>query len=116
MAVSIGIIFMNVADYLLQSWERGWVINFAVALTVAEAVYLLANYHLRRRGLAPDEYLLNLLSGLCLMLALRATLTHSGQLTPIFLLSLAGVCHVADLVRRTRPKNRNRRLKRVDAA
>jgi len=110
MAVSIGIIFMNVTDYLLQSWGRGWVINFAVGLTVAEAIYLMANYHFRRRGLAPDEYLLNLLSGLCLMLALRATLSQGGQFTPIFLLSLAGVCHVADLVRRTRPKKQARTI------
>lgn len=92
---------MNMADYLLQSWERGWVINFAVGLTVAEAVYLLANYYLRRRGLAPDEYLLNLLSGLSLMLALRATLLASDPFGPIVYLSLAGGCHVADMVRRT---------------
>jgi len=102
MAVSIGIISMNVTDYLLQSWGRGWVINFAVGLTVAEALYLLANYYLRRRGLAPDEYLLNLLSGLCLMLALRATLGTSDPFGPIVYLSLAGVCHVADLLQRTR--------------
>ena len=93
---------MNTTDYLLQSWESGWVINLAVGLTVAEAVYLLANYHLRRRGLAPDEYLLNLSSGLCLMLALRATLGASDPFGPIVYLSLAGVCHVADLLQRIR--------------
>jgi len=108
MAVSIGIIFMNVTDYLLQSWERGWVINFAVVLTVAEAVYLLANYYLRRRGLAPNEYLLNLLSGLCLMLALRATLGAGDPFGPVVYLSLAGACHVADLLRRIR-RTRHRR-------
>jgi integral membrane sensor domain MASE1 len=101
MAVSIGIILMSLTDYLLQAWERGWVINFAVGVTVAEAVYLLANYYLRRRGLAPDEYLLNLLSGLSLMLALRATLLASDPFGPIVYLSLAGGCHVADMVRRT---------------
>jgi len=101
MAVSIGIILMSLTDYLLQAWERGWVINFAVGLTVAEAVYLLANYYLRRRGLAPDEYLLNLLSGLSLMLALRATLLASDPFGPIVYLSLAGGCHVADMVRRS---------------
>jgi hypothetical protein len=101
MAVSIGIILMSLTDYLLQAWERGWVINFAVGLTVAEAVYLLANYYLRRRGLAPEEYLLNLLSGLSLMLALKATLLASDPFGPIVYLSVAGGCHVADLVRRT---------------
>lgn len=101
MAVSIGIILMSLTDYLLQAWERGWVINFAVGLTVAEAVYLLANYYLRRRGLAPGEYLLNLLSGLSLMLALRATQLASDPFGPIVYLSLAGGCHVADMVRRT---------------
>jgi len=92
---------MSLTDYLLQAWERGWVINFAVGVTVAEAVYLLANYYLRRRGLAPDEYLLNLLSGLSLMLALRATLLASDPFGPIVYLSLAGGCHVADMVRRS---------------
>jgi len=106
---------MNMTDYLLQSWERGWVINFAVGLTVAEAIYLMANYHFRRRGLAPDEYLLNLLSGLCLMLALRATLGGSGdQLSPVILLSLAGVFHVADLVRRTRRTRHTRHTRPIE--
>jgi len=103
---------MNLTDYLLQAWERGWVINFAVGLTVAEAVYFLANYYLRRRGLAPDEYLLNLLSGLSLMLALRATLGAGDPFGPIVYLSLAGVCHVADLVRRTRSKRSARHAPR----
>lgn len=100
---------MNLTDYLLQAWERAWVINLAVGLTVAEALGLLANYYLRRRGLAPDEYLLNLLSGLCLMLALRSALGAGDPLGPILYLSLAGVCHVADLLwrlwrmQRTRP-------------
>ena len=93
---------MNLTDYLLQAWERGWVINFAVGLTIAEATCLLANHYLRRRGLAPEEYLLNLLSGLCLMFALRGTLAMSDPFVPITFLSLAGICHVADLVRRTR--------------
>jgi hypothetical protein len=35
------------------------------------------------------------------MLALRATLLASDPFGPIVYLSLAGVCHVADLVRRT---------------
>jgi hypothetical protein len=36
------------------------------------------------------------------MLALRATLLASDPFGPIVYLSLAGVCHVADLVRRTK--------------
>jgi hypothetical protein len=104
---------MTVTHYLLQAWERGWVINFAVGLTVAEAVALLANYYLRRRGLGPEEYLLNLLSGLCLMLALRATLGASDPLEPVVYLSLAGICHVADLVRRTKRTQRTRRMPRI---
>jgi len=99
---------MNLTDYLLQAWERGWVINFAVGLTVAEAVWLLGSYYLRRRGLAPEEYLLNLLSGLSLMLALRATLLASDPFGPIVYLTVAGGCHVADLVRRTRSKRSTR--------
>ena len=105
---------MNLTDYLLQAWERGWVINFAVGLTVAEAVWLLGSYYLRRRGLAPEEYLLNLLSGLSLMLALRATLLASASdpFGPIVYLSVAGGCHVADLVRRTRSKRSTRHAPR----
>lgn len=91
---------MSLTHYLLQAWERGWVINFAVGLTVVEAVFLLASYYLRRCGLGPNEYLLNLLSGLCLMLALSATLGASDPSVPVAYLSLAGICHVADLIRR----------------
>jgi len=104
---------MNLTDYLLQAWERGWVINFAVGLTVAEAVWLLGSYYLRRRGLAPDEYLLNLLSGLFLMLALRTTVGAGDPFGPIVYLSLAGVCHVADLVRRTRSKRSKRSTRQI---
>ena len=75
-------------------------IELIIAITVFEGVALTAYHRLSGKGVAPKEFAANLLSGLCLMLALRnALLGQSGALTALFL-SASGLIHAADLWRR----------------
>jgi len=89
-------------DYLLQVWHRGLVIDFVIGLTVAEAGFLLGMHYLVGRGLAPGQYLLNLVSGLFLMLALRAVQSGGAWHLPMICLLAAGLCHLADLIWRAK--------------
>jgi hypothetical protein len=65
------------------------------------------------RGLKPDDYLLNVLAGLCLMLSLRAALASLWILMAMGLIA-AGVVHLADLYQRTE-RNMARDIKRASA-
>lgn len=75
-------------------------IELIIAITVLEGVALTIYQRLTGKGVAPKEFAANLLSGLCLMLALRnALLGNSGGVTALFL-SASGVIHASDLWRR----------------
>lgn len=75
-------------------------IELIIAITVFEGVALTIYQRLTGKGVAPKEFAANLLSGLCLMLALRnALLGNSGGVTALFL-SASGVIHASDLWRR----------------
>ena len=95
-------VLTNMTDYLLQVWDRGLVIDFVIGLTVVEAGFLLGFYYLLGRGLAPGQYLLNLVSGLFLMLALRAAQSADTWYLPMMCLLTAGLCHLADLILRAK--------------
>lgn len=78
------------------------VIDGVIVLTVME-VTLLAVIHRRSgRGVPPAEILLNVLSGLSLMLALRIALSDSPLVMVLGALLLAGIFHGLDLLRRWR--------------
>jgi hypothetical protein len=75
-------------------------IELIIAITVFEGVALTLYHRLTGKGVALREFAANLLSGLCLMLALRnALLGQSGGVTALFL-SASGVIHASDLWRR----------------
>jgi hypothetical protein len=78
------------------------VIDGVILLTVMELI-LFAVFHRRTgRGVAPSEILLNVLSGLSLMLAVRIALSDLPVVTILGALLLAGIFHGADLLRRWR--------------
>ena len=88
--------------------SRGWdwyasgrVVDIAIAFTLLELLALLAYHHVSRRGLAPQDYALNVVSGLFLMLALRAALLPLWEGMAACLIA-AGVAHIRDLVLRAR--------------
>ncbi len=83
-------------------WERGWLVDAVIALTVAETLALLAYHRLTGKGLPPRAYLLNIMSGLCLMLAVRSVLMNAAWPLTMLCLSAAGVAHASDLWARWR--------------
>ena len=90
----------------MAAWVRsGGLIDTIIAITLLETAALLAYYYTTKRGLEPRDYLLNVASGLCLMLALRCALgADNGYVIALFLLA-AGVAHVTDIAMRL--KNRH---------
>jgi hypothetical protein len=75
-------------------------IEIVIAFTLLEAVALTLHHRFTGKGVAPREFAANLLSGLCLMLALRAVLAGSGWGWTAGLLMGAGLVHAGDLWRR----------------
>lgn len=85
-----------------MSWPAWglWVVDGIIALTLLEGLALAWLHRRRGRGVAPREVAANLVSGLCLMLALRAALAGAGPAWVLAALSASGAVHAADLWRR----------------
>jgi hypothetical protein len=81
-------------------FATGHVVDLVLALTAIEAILVVAYHGRTGRGVAPAEFLGNLLSGVWLMLALRCALV--GAWWGWIALCLVGslVAHLADLRRR----------------
>ena len=86
-----------------DAYASGLVVDIAIAFTVLELVGLLVWHRLTGRGLAPADYALNMLSGLCLMLALRSALVAFWIGVALCLMA-AGAVHITELVLRFRRK------------
>jgi hypothetical protein len=78
------------------------IVDFVVAFTLLEGVALAAYHRATGRGVAPRDFGLNLLSGLCLMLALRSLARDAGVAWVALFLLAAGVAHGTDLLLRWR--------------
>ena len=96
----------------LQAWVvGGGLIDSIIAITLLEVTILLLYHHQTKRGLMPRDYLLNVLSGLCLMLALRCCLTNSAWFFIAAWLAAAGAAHVADIAMRLQQRTLEYQLK-----
>ncbi|MDM7941614.1 MAG: hypothetical protein QUV35_03200 [Hydrogenophaga sp.] len=81
-------------------WPIRWLLDAVIVFTVLEGVGLWLYHRISGRGLAPREYALNMLSGLCLMLAVRAALGGLAWPWVAVCLSASGVAHGWDIVKR----------------
>jgi hypothetical protein len=87
----------------LGEWfHSGRIIDLIVCVTLSEAGILTLLYRWRHQGVPPWEFLINLASGLCLMLALRAALQQAPWTWIALWLFLSGAAHIGDLTRRWR--------------
>lgn len=77
-----------------------WLIDTVIGLTLLEWLAVHVYHQVTGQGLAPRHYALNLVSGLCLMLALRWVLAAGPGWGMVLLLSCAGLAHGADMWRR----------------
>jgi hypothetical protein len=76
----------------------GAIVDAVIAFSVVEGLWLAARHRATGHGVAPRDYALNLVSGLCLMLALRAGIGGVGSgVTVLGWLAAAGVAHGTDL-------------------
>ncbi len=83
-------------------------VDIAILITLLEGVALTVYFALTRKGLAPANFALNLLAGLCLMVALRNALTSSGWIWIALWLFLGGLAHWAEVVirlKKQKPQN-----------
>lgn len=79
-------------------------VDLAMAISLIEGFALVAYFRFAGKGLAPGEFALNLLSGLCLMLALRNALTQTHWSWIALCLFCAGLAHWVDLWHRWQRK------------
>ena len=80
----------------------GLLIDLVIGLSMLEGVALAVYHRISGRGIAPREFAANLVSGLCLMLALRAAVTSAAWSWMALWLLAAGVAHWSDLWQRWR--------------
>lgn len=75
-------------------------LDAVIVFTLFEGLALWIHHAATGRGLAPRDYALNMLSGLCLMLAVRAALGTSPWPWIAACLAGAGLAHGLDIWRR----------------
>jgi hypothetical protein len=81
-------------------FASGRIVDIVLAITAIEAALLMAYHRRTGRGPAPAALFGNLLSGICLMLALRAALVDAWWgWVALWLLAAFGA-HLSDLRRR----------------
>lgn len=77
-------------------------VDLAIAITLVELLVLCLLHWRTGRGVAPRDLLPNLAAGLCLMAAVRASLTGAGWPWLAAGLLAAGLAHAVDVKRRWR--------------
>ena len=87
-------------EILAQFFLSGRVADVAIAITVVEGLAIAAYFRATGRGVDPRNYAVNMVSGVCLMLALRAALTGASWAMVALCLSASGALHALDIWRR----------------
>ncbi len=87
---------------MAEWFANGRPIDVALAMTALEALLVTGYFRRTGRGVPPAEFLGNLASGVCLMLALRCGVTGAAWPWVAVFLAAALVAHLADLRRRWR--------------
>ena len=85
-------------------YQTPWVVDIAIGFILIETAALWAFHRITGRGLAIQDFLLTVLSGLSLMLALRCALTPGLWPGMALCLITAGLAHGADLRARDKAK------------
>lgn len=89
---------------MLEQWYASTaLVDGVIGFTVLELLALWLFHRRTGRGLAPADYALNGMAGLCLMVALRGALTPLWPLVALGLVA-SGLAHFGDLLLRARRK------------
>ena len=76
------------------------IVDAVIVLTALEGIALVVWHRRTGAGVAPRDFAANLVSGLCLMLALHAALRDLGGAWIAAFLLAAGIAHASDVWRR----------------
>lgn len=85
---------MSAIEFL---WADGRLVDFVLVFIVLEIILVAIVSRLRDRGPVLLPFVLNVLSGACLVAALRAALHESNATIIVFCLSAALLCHLFDV-------------------
>ena len=77
-------------------------IDLVIGVTLLEGLALMAYHRASGKGVAPRDFIVNWLSGLCLMFALRAAVAAAWWGWAALWLLAAGLAHAVDLWARWR--------------
>ncbi len=77
-------------------------IDGVIAFTLIECLLLVGYHRITGKGVAPPDFFVNMVSGLCLMLALRCLARDAAATWVALWLLAAGAAHGADLLMRWR--------------
>jgi hypothetical protein len=88
-------------------WSSAQLVDTAIAITMVEWLALALYRRITGRGLPPEAYALNLLSGLCLMLALRCALQGEAWYWGAACLAASGLAHLMYLRQRWQRQRSN---------
>lgn len=89
-----------------DSFGIAQIIDLVIAFTLVECVAIGLYHRVTGKGVAPREFVLNMISGLCLMLALRGLARGAGAASLALFLLAAGLAHGTDLLMRWRRGSR----------
>lgn len=92
---------------MIENFGIAQVIDAVIVFTLIECVALVLYHHRTGRGVVVREFFANMVSGLCLMFALRCLATDGGAATVALLLLAAGLAHGVDLLMRWKRPARN---------
>ena len=87
---------------MTELFGSGRVVDLIVVLMLLEGGALFVYWRRTGRGIAPLDWVWNLLAGYFLLLALRAALVQGNWRWIALCLALALAAHLADLLRRAR--------------
>ncbi|MDP3821958.1 MAG: hypothetical protein Q8R33_10820 [Burkholderiales bacterium] len=85
---------------MIENFGIAQVIDAVILFTLLECVGLVIYHRRTGRGVAVRDFLANVVSGLCLMFALRCLATDAGAATVALFLLAAGVAHGLDILMR----------------
>ena len=85
-----------------ESFGIAQIIDLVIAFTLVECAALALYHRSTGKGVALRDFLMNMVSGLCLMLALRCLVRDAGAAWVALSLLAAGLAHGTDLWMRWR--------------
>jgi hypothetical protein len=92
---------------MIENFSIAQIIDAVIVFTLVECAALVLYHRRTGRGVAVRDFFANMVSGLCLMFALRCLATDASAATVALLLLAAGMAHAVDILMRWKRTARN---------